>query len=187
MVAEACTFVGAAAFLLAGLAKLRHISLFAEQVADYGILPYRSTRVAAVTVIVLELAVCTMALTPVTHTDGLVLGSLVLLLFTAAQVSALVRKLSISCGCFGRSPERDSLDRIGPASLARNASLMVAAGVGLSSTPHYAAGALVGALAIVPLVLTACALCQETARLLFVLEPWRRRNAKVLTNGGTLT
>jgi len=54
MVAEACTFVVAAAFLLAGLAKLRHISLFAEQVADYGILPYRSTRVAAVTVIVLE-------------------------------------------------------------------------------------------------------------------------------------
>jgi uncharacterized membrane protein YphA (DoxX/SURF4 family) len=89
-------------FVYAGATKIIDPNAFALEIARYELLPELANYAAAAlpaTELVLGLGMLAL---PVTWRRSAALGALVLLLaFTFAAASAIVRGLDIECGCFG--------------------------------------------------------------------------------------
>lgn len=93
----------AAAFLYAGVDKALHPQEFATQVAAYRILPLSLVTLVAVTLPWIELLAGACLLVGfLSESAALVLGASSLV-FAVAAGSAVVRGLSIECGCFSTS------------------------------------------------------------------------------------
>jgi len=114
----------AAVLILAALSKLRNVSLFAEQIANYETIPYRLTRYTAVAVICLELATGCLLLLPRTHLLGAIFASVLFGIFLGVLIIALLRGKNIPCACFGSLSEKEP---IGASSIFRTSSLFVLA------------------------------------------------------------
>ena len=95
----------AALFLFAAISKLVDPSLFAQQIGNYQLTPWPATAVLSVFLPALELCVGTCLLLRRWESGALVWVAIMLMMFSAALLSAIVRGLSIDCGCFGRSVE----------------------------------------------------------------------------------
>lgn len=94
----------AGVFVWAAVAKILHPQEFATAINHYRILPYPMTVALAVYLPWLEL-ICAAAVVGGWR-RGAALGLMLSLLvvFTVALASALIRHLDISCGCFGSTP-----------------------------------------------------------------------------------
>jgi uncharacterized membrane protein YphA (DoxX/SURF4 family) len=124
-------FVLAAVFLLAGWAKLLRLTAFEDSVRAYRLLPNRLVRPVARLLPAIEILLGATLLLGVGLRPASVAVAVLLALFTAAIVWALMRRRDIACGCFGTSgPER-----IGPRLVIRNMLLLAAALVLASQAP----------------------------------------------------
>ena len=92
-------------FLFAAITKLIDPSLFAQQIANYQLTPWLATAVLSVFFPALELCVGISLLLGRWESGALVWVAVLLTIFSGALLSAIVRGLSIDCGCFGRSIE----------------------------------------------------------------------------------
>jgi len=95
----------AALFLFAAITKLVDPSSFAQQIANYQLTPWLATAVLSVFFPALELCVAISLLLGRWESGALVWVAILLTIFSGALLSAIVRGLSIDCGCFGRSIE----------------------------------------------------------------------------------
>jgi uncharacterized membrane protein YphA (DoxX/SURF4 family) len=95
----------AALFLFAAISKLLDPSSFAQQIANYQLTPWPATAALAVFLPALELCVGICLLVGRWESGALIWLATLLTIFSGALLSAIVRGLSIDCGCFGRSVE----------------------------------------------------------------------------------
>ena len=95
----------AALFLFAAITKLFDPGSFAQQIANYQLTPWLATAVLSVFLPALELCVGICLLLGRWESGALVWLAILLMIFSGALLSAIVRGLSIDCGCFGRSVE----------------------------------------------------------------------------------
>lgn len=117
--------IPAVAFLYAGILKTLDPAAFASQIHPYRLLPDPAVNLAALALPWIEiLGALALLFIPRLRRAGALLLSLLLMLFLAAQASALLRGLEISCGCFSAAPGNEP---IGMASLLREAALLVCA------------------------------------------------------------
>lgn len=113
---ESSALVVAATLSYAAVSKARTLPVFREQIADYQLLPYRLTRLAAVFIVASEASSAILLLVPPTRRLGAALALLLFGIFLVGVGNSLARGLRISCGCFGPGGK---LDLIGPPTLAR--------------------------------------------------------------------
>lgn len=111
---------------VAGIAKLRDRSEFAESLRGFPYLPAAAVPTLAVAVPVAELSAAVLLALPWTLTAGLVLAAVLCAAFTAVAISAMRGSSSVGCACFGSK----ATVPMGPWHLARNVTLMVLAVVG---------------------------------------------------------
>ena len=114
----------AALFLFAAITKLFDPSSFAQQIANYQLTPWPVTAALSVFLPALELCVGICLLLGRWESGALIWLAILLMLFSGALLSAIVRGLSIDCGCFGRSVENTGT--LWP--LFRNLALLVVTG-----------------------------------------------------------
>ena len=114
----------AALFLFAAITKLVDPSSFAQQIANYQLTPWPATAVLSVFLPALELCVGISLLLGRWEGGALVWVAILLTIFSGALLSAIIRGLSIDCGCFGRSLENTGT--LWP--LIRNLALLVVTG-----------------------------------------------------------
>ena len=90
-----------ALFVYAAVLKLADLALFAEEIANYQMLPARVVPLVAVTVPGVEIAAgLLLALGLWARAAALVIGAL-LVVFIAGLSQALLRGIDLRCGCFG--------------------------------------------------------------------------------------
>jgi Methylamine utilisation protein MauE len=128
-VAGATAVAGILAF--AAISKARILTVFAEQIADYGFVPYRLTLPAAGAITILESVSAGLLLVPDTREVGAGIAALLLALFSVVLLVTKRRGREVSCACFGGSAE---LDTVGWHSLARTLGLLVLAIAAMSGT-----------------------------------------------------
>ena len=126
-----------AVLLISALPKARKPAEFAEQVADYKVLPARIAPVVARLVLSAEfvaglMLLGSLSLTPLVRQVGAALAVTLFALFSVALGTALARGAEIDCACFGGNSQ---LEVIGPQSLVRTMMLLALAVVaGLRSS-----------------------------------------------------
>ena len=114
----------AALFLFAAITKLFDPSSFAQQIANYQLTPWPATAILSVFLPALELCVGICLLLGRWESGALIWLATLLVIFSGALLSAIIRGLSIDCGCFGRSVENTGT--LWP--LLRNLALLVVTG-----------------------------------------------------------
>lgn len=98
-------------FVAASLDKLRSPSAFAQNIANYRLLPYQAIDVVAIVLPWLELlAGILLALGFWIRANATIVNAL-LLVFIVAISQAIWRGLDISCGCFNTDPSAHKMTR----------------------------------------------------------------------------
>lgn len=143
--ADAAAIAVAVVLLAASAGKLRRISVFREQVADYQLLPYSISGIVAVVVVAMEIAGACLLVVAQTRLLGAILSTALLSGFLTALVVVWRRGQHIDCGCLGARGE----EPIGPATVARTAALLGLAAI--AGTGNGESGALDLLLAVLEL------------------------------------
>jgi putative oxidoreductase len=94
----------AAVFIYAGVDKIRDLLQFADSIAGFRILPVAFINLLALGLPPFEIACGLLLLRPPTRRVGALAIALVSVLFLSALLSALLRGLTLDCGCFGSGP-----------------------------------------------------------------------------------
>jgi uncharacterized membrane protein len=92
----------AATFILAGFLKATDAAAFAEAIAAYRLLPLPLLPLVAATLPWLEIFIGIALFIPFVRRGATLIIILLLVIFTAALFSALLRGLDAECGCFSR-------------------------------------------------------------------------------------
>jgi hypothetical protein len=116
-------------FLGAAVPKVLHPYRFFELVAEYNILSLQRTALVSAAVPWTEFILGVLLLTRTLTNAALLTSTMLLVCFMLAQVSVLVRGLTVSCGCF--STQASSSDLVGAGSLVRTCALFVVSMVAL--------------------------------------------------------
>ncbi len=101
-----------AVFIYAAVGKIAQPAEFAREVDNYRLLPYVAVVLTAVVLPWLELLCGVGLIVRRWATGSALLVAIMLAVFTAALVSALVRGLDISCGCFALSGEASKVSLV---------------------------------------------------------------------------
>jgi hypothetical protein len=88
-------------FLISFFSKLRTFSQYVNTINDFRLLPESFTRLAAVLVLISELLIVLFLFK--WQVIAFCLASMLLLIFSAAFASVLVRNIQTTCNCFGTS------------------------------------------------------------------------------------
>jgi len=91
----------AAVFIYAGVDKMRDPLQFADSIAAFAILPAAFINLLALSLPPFEVACGLLLLWPPTRRVGALAVALISVVFFSALLSALVRGLTLDCGCFG--------------------------------------------------------------------------------------
>jgi putative oxidoreductase len=91
----------AAVFIYAGIDKLRDPLQFADSIAAFAILPVVFINVLAIGLPPFEIASGLLLLGPRTRRIGALAIAVITVMFLVALASALLRGLTLDCGCFG--------------------------------------------------------------------------------------
>jgi putative oxidoreductase len=91
----------AAVFMYAGFEKIHDPLDFADSIAGFGILPGAFINPFALALPLFEIACGLLLLWPPTRRVGALAIALLSVMFFAALLSALLRGLTLDCGCFG--------------------------------------------------------------------------------------
>jgi hypothetical protein len=113
----------AGVFLLAGVAKVRDRSSFADVLTGFGV-PGAAAPAGAVVLPAAEVAVAVALLVPATSSAGAIGALALLLVFSVAVAVEVVRGRTADCGCFGK----DRSGTLSGATLLRNGLLIGLAG-----------------------------------------------------------
>ncbi len=89
-------------FIVASIDKISVPDAFAESIHAYRLVPDAAVNVLALIIPWLELLCGVFLVAGVKLRAGTLLSLVLLVIFTLAIISALVRGLNIDCGCFGR-------------------------------------------------------------------------------------
>ncbi len=89
-----------AVFIYASLDKIRYPEPFAQNIAGYDILPMSLVNIAAIWLPWLELVGGAMLVIGIWVRSNAMIMCFLLMAFIVALISAIVRGLDISCGCF---------------------------------------------------------------------------------------
>jgi uncharacterized membrane protein YphA (DoxX/SURF4 family) len=108
-------------FVVSSMEKIVDPAAFSQSIANYRLLPGSSTMILATILPWLELLCGLAVLFGVFERGGSLMLSVLLIIFTAAVISALVRGLDISCGCFTQDPQSG---RIGWMKVLENSTLV---------------------------------------------------------------
>jgi len=119
-------------FLVAAADKVANAEAFARSIANYRLLPVEVVNLVALVLPWLELLVGLMLVVGLRVRAAAVIASGLLLVFTVALVSALVRGLDIHCGCFSQT----AAERIGWGRVIEDVLLLAAAVVLVVWTPQ---------------------------------------------------
>jgi uncharacterized membrane protein YphA (DoxX/SURF4 family) len=96
-----CRFVSGGALLLAGVLKLRNPDVFMLSIKGFDLAPVAVIPYAAYLVPWLEVACGLLLFYGLWARAAAMLATVLYLLFTAAVISAILRGMSLDCGCFG--------------------------------------------------------------------------------------
>jgi len=100
----------AAIFVYAGIDKVREPLQFADNIAGFAILPSMFTNLLALTLPVFEIGCGLLLLVPLTRRVASLAIALTCIVFFTALASALLRGLTLDCGCFGvGAPSRSKM------------------------------------------------------------------------------
>ena len=91
----------AAVFIYAGVDKIRDPLQFADSIAAFAILPAVFINLLALGLPPFEIACGLLLVVPRTRRVGAISVTLISVVFFSALLSALVRGLTLDCGCFG--------------------------------------------------------------------------------------
>jgi uncharacterized membrane protein YphA (DoxX/SURF4 family) len=108
-------------FVVVSIEKIRNPNAFAISIENYRIVPPLVAMLLATILPWMELLCGLSVLCGVFVRGGSLLLAVLLVVFTAAVASALVRGLDISCGCFTQDPEAE---RIGWRKVGENLGLL---------------------------------------------------------------
>jgi putative oxidoreductase len=97
----AASLVGAAVFIYAGIDKIRDPLQFADSIAAFAILPAVLINLLALGLPPFEIACGLLLLAPWTRRVGALAVAVISIIFFTALASALLRGLTLDCGCFG--------------------------------------------------------------------------------------
>jgi len=134
-----CQNVLSIVFLAAAGFKLHDLAGSVEAIEAYDLLPPALARVAGRVLPCVELAVGLGILIDPLFQPAAIAAATLLAGFLLAQLSVLARGLKVGCGCFG--PGDAESDPVGPATVARTASLLLMLGA-VSALYWYGAGPL---------------------------------------------
>ena len=100
----------AAIFAYAGIDKIQEPQQFADNIAGFAILPAMFTNLLALTLPVFEIVCGVLLLVPLTRRVASLAIALTCIVFFTALASALLRGLTLDCGCFGvGAPSRSKM------------------------------------------------------------------------------
>jgi len=100
----------AAIFVYAGIDKIREPQQFADNIAGFAILPAMFTNLLALTLPVFEIVCGVLLLVPMTRRVASLAIALTCVVFFTALASAILRGLTLDCGCFGvGAPSRSKM------------------------------------------------------------------------------
>jgi putative oxidoreductase len=88
-------------FILSGLDKINNLAGFAESIENYRILPEQIINIVAIIIPWLELIAGALLLMGYYIKENSLISLALLVVFTFAVFSAVLRNLNIDCGCFG--------------------------------------------------------------------------------------
>lgn len=108
LVLMARVFVGLL-FIFSSLEKIVDPASFAQAISNYKLLPLSMPMTLATIIPWLELMCGFTLLSGVLMRGGSLLLASMLLVFTVAVISGIIRELDISCGCFTRDPDADKI------------------------------------------------------------------------------
>lgn len=91
----------AAIFIYAGVDKIRDSLQFADSIAGFRMLPASLINLLAFGLPIYEIACGLLLLGPPTRRIGAIAVAMVTVVFMVALLSALLRGLTLDCGCFG--------------------------------------------------------------------------------------
>ncbi len=98
---HAVSLAVAAVFIYAGIDKIRDPLQFADSIAAFAILPAALINLLAMGVPPFEIACGLLLIGPWTRRVGSLAVAVILVVFIIALSSALLRGLTLDCGCFG--------------------------------------------------------------------------------------
>jgi Methylamine utilisation protein MauE len=173
----AANIVLAVVLILAAIFKVRSVSLFAENIANYQIVPYRLTRVAALAIICLELTVGCMLLLTRTRFIGSIFATVLFAAFLCALSIVLIRGKNIPCACFGSLSEKEPITL---SSVFRTGSLLVLAL--LESVIGFGPSPLPLDIIIAALLMLLIFLSSQAVYLLTYIRQMNRRLSEALKN-----
>lgn len=114
-------------FALSCLSKARNLAAFSEAIDRFQIVPARWTGPAAYLIVLAEgVVMLDMVLGGRWLVPGFALGLGLLIVFSAAMLRALSRRMQVSCTCFGRTDRPVSFADVG-----RNSIFVIVSGAGL--------------------------------------------------------
>lgn len=87
--------------IISGLDKINNLTVFADSIANYKILPVQFINILAIIIPWIEVVVGGLLLLGIYIKENSVISFSVLLIFTLAVLSAVIRNLDIDCGCQG--------------------------------------------------------------------------------------
>ncbi|HSU91350.1 MAG TPA: MauE/DoxX family redox-associated membrane protein, partial [Sporolactobacillaceae bacterium] len=100
----------AAIFAYAGIDKISEPQQFADNIAGFAILPAALINLLALTLPIFEIACALLLLLPLTRRVASLAVALICVMFFTALASALLRGLTLDCGCFGvGAPSRSKM------------------------------------------------------------------------------
>lgn len=111
----------AVVFILSGLDKINDLASFAQSIENYRILPLYSINIIAIIVPWIELVTGGLLLLGFYIKENSTLILALLLVFTAAIISAVLRDLDIDCGCSGTFDGQ----KVGMLKIIENTALMI--------------------------------------------------------------
>ena len=112
----------AGVFVAAAIPKMIDPAGFAEDIANYHMLPAQMVGYVAIGVPVLEMVVALALVAGVESKGAALVAGGMLIVFTAGMGQAMARGIDVSCGCFGASTTTE----IGWGPIARNGALLLA-------------------------------------------------------------
>jgi putative oxidoreductase len=99
-------------FIAASLDKIQNPQSFADNIANYRVMPYQLVNLVAVTLPWVEIVTGSLLVTGIWIRTNALIVSGMLVVFSLAILQALLRNLDISCGCFSTDPAAYKMTRL---------------------------------------------------------------------------
>jgi uncharacterized membrane protein YphA (DoxX/SURF4 family) len=129
-----------AIFLYAAVSKLIDPGKFAQEIANYRVLPAHLVPAAAAAMPSCEVVIGVLLVTGVLVADAALAATLLLIVFSAAVASSLWRGIDLVCGCFGGQELVSGWTLARDLLLTAGSGLLVALSHGQAQSPSGQAG-----------------------------------------------